>query len=194
MRSRKTCWIAVAAAALLGEQAPAASYPAQAEVRFHGTSTLHDFDGSVTPRPFTITRDDASFSARVHVRVADMTTANAKRDGKMRTMLSAPRFGEIVGIIEDAPIPQSADARIPLRLRIRDREQTLQARVVEWGAADGIAFRLEFSLSLAAFALAPPSVLGMIRVGDTVAVSCTVFTPPSTGTSKEAAHAPLPPL
>jgi hypothetical protein len=62
-------------------------------------------------------------------------------------------------------------ASIDLHLRIRDVERKVRATAGNLKeSGERVTFDLEFPVSLGEFELKPPSVLGIIRVGDTVSV------------------------
>ena len=157
--------------------APAAveDWPGQAEIEFQATSTLHDFSGTVRTEPFhaTVELDGnaATLGGTAVVAVAQMDTRHAKRDQNMRTMFDAVRFPLITGVLEPTRIDPAAPAQVPLRLRIRDRVQTVPVTLTDWRVEPGrVQFDLTMVLSLEQFGLAPPVLLGFIKVGDAVTV------------------------
>lgn len=178
--------------ALLFLAAPALAVELQGGCRVHftGSSTLHDFDGTGSCEPFVLKLaepvDGAAMLPEIvlTVAVAGMQTGNASRDQKMREMFGADRFPRIAGIIGGAPPEvlrrQLHDAArgaqtFPLRLRIREVELTAPARVTQLiDDPKGVSFDLEFPVSLAAYRLEAPSVLGLIRVADAVKVKVTL--------------------
>ena len=159
------------------------------DVRFQGTSTLHDFPGRGVCRPFTapMVHDAAGRailpSVEVEVPVDGMDTGNKSRDGQMRGMFQADRFPRIRASVRDVDLDRlreemgkDPEGRAPLDilLRIRDVERRVSAtasNLKETG--ERVAFALEFPVSLKEFGLKPPSVLGIIRVGDKVSVKAT---------------------
>ena len=153
--------------------------PAEARIRFSGTSTLHDFEGTVDARPFVVRLEEEAgarrVSALVRVAVAGMDTQNAKRDTKMKNMLKHRDFSFIQGRVEQAPVPENGSGDVDLYLSICGNERLVPATVSDWLLEDGkLAFNLAFRVSLESFQLKPPSVLGLIRVGDAVRIECTV--------------------
>ena len=156
------------------------------DIRFQGASTLHDFPGKGACIPFnaSMVRDAAgrSFlpSVEVEVPVAGMDTGNKSRDGQMREMFQADRFPRIHASVRDVDVDRLREAMgkdpegkapLDLLLRIRDVERKVRATagsLKETG--DRVGFALEFPVSLKEFGLKPPSVLGIIRVGDKVSV------------------------
>jgi polyisoprenoid-binding protein YceI len=154
---------------------------ASAAIRFAGTSTLHGFSGTVATQPFSaIFREDGKtsqvhISATATINVLDMNTQHKKRDKNMFKMLDAENFTLITGVLTDAPLPKEGGSEVPLRLTIRNVEQTVTATLSDLQRdGNSASCLMTFSVSLKAFDLKPPSVLGVIRVGDTVTVECTV--------------------
>lgn len=159
------------------------------DVAFLGTSTLHDFSGSVRCQPFAaVLVHDAMGkevlpSVEVEVPVAGMDTRNKSRDGQMREMFQSDRFPRIHASVRDVNVARlrqemgkDPDGKAPLDflLRIRDVERKVRAtasRLKESG--ERVTFALEFPVSLKEFDLKAPTVLGIIRVGDTVSVKTT---------------------
>ena len=156
------------------------------DVAFLITSTLHDVHGSARCLPFetVLARDPAGRqvipTVEVDVPVTGMDTRNTTRDGKMREMFLAERFPRIHAATRDVDVERlrvelgkgrEGKAPLDLLLRIRDVERKIRAtasNLKETG--DRVTFDLEFPVSLGEFDLKPPSVLGIIRVGDKVSV------------------------
>ena len=159
------------------------------DVRFLGSSTLHDFSGKGACRPFnaTISRDAAGKSVlpsvEAEVPVAEMTTENDSRDGQMRKMFDAGRFPHIRASARDVEVDRLREemgkdsegkAPLDLLLRIRDVERTVRATASNLKESDErVTVAIEFPVSLKEFDLKAPSVLGIIRVGDKVSVKAT---------------------
>ena len=157
---------------------------ASAEVRFRGTSTLHDFEGSAAADPFTveIRRDSATSQTIIHatalVPVIGMTTHHHKRDAKMHDMFERSQFAAIEGAVTNVVVPPAGEGAVKMLVRIRDEQQEVDATLSQWrDDGESGSFQLSFPISLKAFGLKPPSVLGVIRVGDEVWVDCTIQWP-----------------
>jgi hypothetical protein len=112
-----------------------------------------------------------------------MQTGIERRDRAMREMYEAGRFPRIVGRLPVAPLVElrrqlhqaAQGGTFPLQLRIRDREQAIAAQVSQLtDTENSFSVELQFPVSLAAYGLKPPSVLGFIRVGDEVRVKVSV--------------------
>jgi len=174
---------------LLSGHALAGSIQGTCDVRFLGTSTLHDFDGTVRSRPFTaaVSRDAAGNpvvpSVELEFPVADMRTGNDSRDGQMREMFQADRFPVIRAVAKDVDagrfretLRKAPGGKAPLAVSviIRGVERKVQATAGNWKEkGDRAAFDIEFPLSLKEHELKAPTVLGLIRVGDRVVVKGT---------------------
>jgi hypothetical protein len=147
---------------------------------------LHDVPGSARCLPFAavLARDAAGRhvipSVEVEVPVAGMDTRNRSRDGQMREMFLSERFPRIHAAAQDVDVDRlraetgkgrEGNPSIDLLLRIRDRERKVRAMASNLKETGGqVTFDLEFPVSLGEFDLKAPSVLGIIRVGDTVSV------------------------
>jgi len=159
------------------------------EVAFHGSSTLHDFDGSGKCKPFTLTlaEDGMIQPAELGVPVDQMNTANDSRDEKMREMFDSTRHPEIVGRFAGGSLAElrsrvqaalQSKEQIPLQVKIRDIEAPVQATVTQLiDSEKTFSLDLEFPVSLKAYQLEAPSVLGLIRVSDEVRVHVSLHLP-----------------
>jgi hypothetical protein len=160
--------------------------PAMATVRFAGTSTLHDFGGSLPSQPFTLVLSNGTWSAEADVLSGLMNTAHEKRDRKMHEMFATNTFPKMRGSVTAAPVPGAAGTNATLRLKIRDKSHDVAARIIGWTEdARQITFHAAWELSLKDYALKPPSVLGVIRVGDRIKLEAGV-------TASKAMSAPAP--
>lgn len=157
------------------------------EIRFFGSSTLHDFSGEVSARPFQLAPHvDASdgrtwWSGSIEVAVADMETGIERRNRKMRAVFEADRFPQIVADLSDVESAALARARSGVEsnfdfgLTIRETRRPVTAKISNWTEEGRLAsFEAEFELSLESFGLEVPPVLGLIRVGDVVRVHAQV--------------------
>ena len=159
------------------------------DVAFLATATLHDVSGSARCLPFAavLARDSAGRqiipTVEVEVPVASMDTRNKSRDGKMREMFLSERFPRIHAAAHDVDVERlraeigkgpGGNASIDLLLRIRDVERKVRATASNLKeSGERVSFDLEFPVSLKEFGLTPPSVLGIVRVGDKVSVKTT---------------------
>ncbi|WP_395739970.1 YceI family protein [Prosthecobacter sp.] len=155
------------------------------QISFDGTSTLHDWGGKVEARPFvtTVSTDKegnpTKVVATVTVDVAKMDTAEAKRDENMRKAMQATAHPLITGVI-DTPFSairqgEAAPSTLPINLTILGKTQTVTGKISQWKQqGDKASFDLDFDLSLKTSGIKVPSVLLLIRVGDTVKVHAVV--------------------
>jgi hypothetical protein len=157
------------AAAVPDDPLPNRKLPAMARIRFQGTSTLHDFEGTVMSQPFVLVLSSNSWSAEANVLGSEMTTAHDGRDKNMKKMLETNQHPRLYGTVRDAAIPTVTATNASFTLRIRDRSLDLPVTISDWSeTAEAVRFRATWELSLKQYHLKPPSVLGVIRVGDEV--------------------------
>jgi hypothetical protein len=184
--SRQLRIFAVLLPLLFAVQASAAEIRGTCDVRFLGTSTLHDFHGTGKCAEFAAPLERSAGSASVlrlvklDVPVGTMDTENDSRDKEMRKMFQADRHPVIHALARDIDTDAvrrrmkedaAGKAALDVILEIRGVERKVAA------AASGlkeegnrVSFDVEFPVSLKDFGLKPPSVLGLIRVGDRVTV------------------------
>ncbi len=167
-------------------QAGTTAWKGRGDILFSGTSTLHEWSGKVTAQPFVakVTADDAGqlqrLEAVVAVKVAEMDTAEAGRDKNMRKSMQAGDF-PLVTATMNAPFSKIMDAgsktpaRLPFALELLGRKHQVNGKISHWKAAGNEAsFGLDFELSLKECGITVPSVLFVVRVGDTIQVHATV--------------------
>lgn len=155
------------------------------DVKFHGTSTLHDFDGTIPKVPLKVTvkpgADGRLVSAMSDVEVAKMNTAEPKRDKSMWEMFQQAKYRFIKIEVNEVPEkvlkPSGTKAgSMPVVLNIagqRGKVVGAVTNVVEAPATTS--FDLKFPVSLKAFSLEPPKAVGgLVKVGDTVQVEAHV--------------------
>lgn len=161
-----------------------AEWQGTAAVGFSGSSTLHAFSGSVTTAQVRVTTTGSgtamTWCASGELLATNMTTAHAGRDAKMFTMLSAAKWPVIRAAILPEPPLLAGATGCTVRAEIAGCTNDLPAAVSDWSASDGsLSFAISLPLSLKAFALTPPSVLGLIRVADRIDVRCRVDAKPA---------------
>lgn len=155
----------------------------ECDLRFLGTSTLHDFTGTVRCLPFSadLGKDTAGNTGipavEVEIPVEEMDTGNKSRDAQMRRMFESDRFPRIRGTVRNIDVEairtaiRGGKAEIDLALRIRDVERQVPASLTHLREeGDEVRFALELPISLKDFGLKAPAVLFFIRVGDRVTV------------------------
>ena len=163
------CLFAGAAPAQSPAVLPATALPASAHIRFRCSSTLHDFEGQVSAQPFVLTLATNTWSAKGAVLAGEMTTDHKSRDRKMWDMLAASIHLQITGEVAPSPLPPPTGTNVTLLLRIRDQQHELPVRITGWTeTAEEVQFQAAWEVSLKQYGLKPPSVIGMVRVGDRV--------------------------
>lgn len=179
MRSRSVRGVVVALVLAVAWPSPSragttAPLEAACSVRFTGRSTLHDFEGTA-PVVHAAVRPAATagrWDAVVEIPVGGLDTGNAARDARMRGLLDDERWPAIRGHVRDLDADLVASSRrLPFALTIRDVTREVTATLSHWErSAERVAFDADFAVSLDAFGLEPPSVLGLVRVDDRVRV------------------------
>jgi hypothetical protein len=155
------------------------------DVKFRGYSTLHDFDGTVRAVPLKVkVRQGANgriVDATSDVKVKEMNTADEKRDANMMTMFKEAQFHlikvEVSGAEERTLRPQSGKpGSMPVTLTIAGMRGTANGTVTNVSESpEKVEFDLAFPVSLKAFNLEPPKVIGgLIKVRDNVDVTAHV--------------------
>jgi hypothetical protein len=160
------------------------AWEGQCAIRFNGYSNLHDFEGTVNSRSYPVEvvgEADGSerWNVRIEVPAVEMDTKNGKRDKNMRALLKVVEFPVIAGTVSGLdPLKYrgTTPPPLPLDLTLVGRTNSIQATVRNLQETEStVEFDLGFQVSLTAFGLKPPSVLGMIRVRDQVDVLCHVI-------------------
>jgi len=155
------------------------------DVKFRGYSTLHDFDGTVRAVPLNVNVRQAAngriVDATSDVKVKEMNTADEKRDANMMTMFKEAKFHlikvEVSGAEERMLRPPSGKpGTMPVTLTISGTRGTANGAVTNVSeSAAKVEFDLAFPVSLKAFNLEPPKVIGgVIKVRDNVDVTAHV--------------------
>jgi polyisoprenoid-binding protein YceI len=165
--------------------ADTSNWSGTSQISFNGTSTVNSWGGKVATKPFatTVTTDAAGnptrVEATVRVEVAGMDTAEAARDVKMRESMQATAYPLITGVI-DTPFSaisqgSATPSTLPLKLTLLGKTQTVMGRISHWKLQGNRAtFDLDFDLSLKQSGIKVPSMLLVIRVGDTIKVHAAV--------------------
>lgn len=181
MYPAKTLRILALCAGLLPILAPAEDLSTRAAVMFKGTSSLHDFEGTVSSHPFITTfSTDAetgkpTVTANVVISVQSMTTNHKKRDKNMYKMFDLSHFKLIEAHLDNAPFPETDSGKVHLKLKIRNVERDVVATISDvQSSGNAISCKMSFNVSLGYFKIKAPSVLGIINVNDNVEVECTI--------------------
>jgi polyisoprenoid-binding protein YceI len=170
----------VALAAGVASAAQAGGWQGKATVRFQGTSTLHDFRGQGTTDVFGADvvlegTHAAHVTCAAPLQVIRMSTDNAKRDKSMQAMFHMAEFPALSGAIREVVVDADMPAEAPVTVTIMGKEQQVESEIMNASVTEsGIHFQVHMDVSLKASGLRPPSVMGVIRVGDIVHVSADV--------------------
>jgi polyisoprenoid-binding protein YceI len=115
------------------------------------------------------------WSAEAEVPAGQMNTASEGRDRNMHKMLNTNSHPYLRGSVTNAPIPGVNGTNITLHLNISGKPVALPVQVTGWTESAGrIQFHAAWSVSLKQYGLKPPSVMGVIRVGDAVSLEADV--------------------
>ncbi|MCB1237127.1 MAG: YceI family protein [Verrucomicrobiae bacterium] len=163
-------------------------------IEFLGKSTLHDFKGKVNAAPFTLTvtnpdaRGDAVLDAVIAVTASKMDTDDEKRDAKMRECLeveSHPKISVALSGLKIASTRAEWEGRlpkpsvIPFKLTTLGKTQRLDGTVESWSKkGETVTLVVTFPVSLKASGITVPTVLGFIKVKDTIQVRATITLKP----------------
>ena len=162
-------------------RAASTEWSGSSAITFSGTSTLHSWSGKVNAEPFKATVDmDAAgqptkLRAKVLVKAGAMDTAEPDRDTKMHKSMQVTTHPLIEGVM-DTSFAQinGADGKptkLPFDLAILGKAQKVEASLSNWSRkGDTATFDFDFELSLKKCGITVPSVLLVVRVGDTIEV------------------------
>ncbi|MBL8013690.1 MAG: YceI family protein [Candidatus Omnitrophica bacterium] len=140
-------------------------------ITFSVRSTLHPVHGTAKKMDGYLNEDGGNLQGRIEVPTDQLDTENIKRDQNMKKMLRMTEYPQIVFNVESvvqADLNQKGQLNGELVLGekshkmsfVVDRKQ--DSKVIQLSGS--------FPVSLAAYELHPPSVLGVIRVSDRVNV------------------------
>ncbi|HMO52729.1 MAG TPA: YceI family protein [Kiritimatiellia bacterium] len=152
--------------------------PSAVEVEFIGDSTLHRFSGTAMASEIAeVSAPGNRTLIRVVIPVSTMNTGHESRDNNMRHMLDAAHYGLIVGeALREELLQARAGETIALALTIRNETRQVEAVWSRMDEANGeYTVVLECDISLKDYLLKAPSVMGLIRVKDTVHLSIKVM-------------------
>jgi hypothetical protein len=120
-----------------------------------------------------------ALKAKVEVKAAGMDTAEPDRDVKMRKSMKVTDNPLITGVMDTAfDKIMGADgkpAKLPFALTLVGKTHQVAASISNWKLSGSNAtFDLDFDLSLKKCGIDVPSVLLVVRVGDTIKVHASV--------------------
>jgi len=167
------------------EPAATAVWSGTAGISFSGTSTLHDWSGTVRARPFTLQVTSGPDGRPLHLRsqvtvdAAKMDTADKRRDAVMHRCMRVTEHPLIEAVIdvpaEDVASDGKTPTRLPLKLQLMGKPHAMVADIRNWRlSGDKAEFDLHCDLSLKEAGIVIPSVLWVIRVGDTIRLHAAV--------------------
>jgi hypothetical protein len=156
-----------------------AVWSGNARITFSGTSTLHDWSGTVPARPFTLQVQSSPDGRPLHLRsrvvidAAKMDTADKRRDAVMYRCLKVTEHPRIEALIDVPAVKVASDgktpSRLPMTLTLLGKPYPLVATVRNWRlTGDRAEFDLHCEVSLSTAGIEVPSVLWLIRVGDVI--------------------------
>jgi hypothetical protein len=155
-------------------------YNGTCEINFSGTSSIRNFSGHVTSNPFQVTVDkknnQTTASWVTNVSVKKMKTSNSVQDNTMYKMFDNLNSPLVKGKFENINLSQLSKQKqktntVPFTLTIRKKNKTINATLSDLKISGSkISFTLDYPVSLSDFKLKPPSLFGMVKVGDEVTV------------------------
>jgi polyisoprenoid-binding protein YceI len=156
------------------------------QIVFSGSSSLHDFTGHVSTQairlnlsPSTPKGGLAEFSAAANVSAASMSTDSAKRDQNMWIMMGVSQYPTISGKVDRVVVQPDGTATGYGELTMHGITQKLPFTLTNWQRnSSQLSFHGRGQVSLSQYALKPPSVMGVIKVADTVVVDIDVMAQP----------------
>ncbi len=156
-------------------------YRGVVQISFHGYSTFHDFRGRAVSEPFEYqtasdtSAADTSTVTRIEVYAESLATPNNALNENMHSTLEAEKFPVIAGMLNHSAflnIRKGTQKPTEFRFRLKIRNSTRIIKAVSSGFFaddDSLGFHADFSVSLSAYRLEPPTLLlGSVRVKDTI--------------------------
>ncbi len=152
----------------------------QSALKFSFKSTLHSVEGTAKKFDGTLLIDSEGgfliHSANVDFDISSMDTKNSKRDEDMKKMFQSDLYPKITFIMADQSFPAASnEALLRGKLTIRNISQPVEINAHLEKIEGGYILSGEAQLSLKAFSLKPPSVIGLIRVFDPVKIKFKIF-------------------
>jgi polyisoprenoid-binding protein YceI len=180
----------VAGAVLAGSLSHAAGEALEAtcEIAFSGSSGLGPWTGRIAPlriRP-TPSATSGRWNAVIEIPIASLEDGNKPRDIQLHAMFESRRWPTLRVDLRDVdPVAMKNTSRLPVELTIRDQKRTLEATLTRWRAEGARSeFEADVAVSLEAFSLEAPSVLGLSKVSDEVKIRARVVVAPA-GAAKQ---------
>jgi polyisoprenoid-binding protein YceI len=149
--------------------------PEKSKLEFMARSTFHDFNGNAQGLSGIIEQGMNSAKGFVYVEVAGLTTDDAQRDKNMYHMFDISLSPRIYFIFKDTDMSEVLDhhdGQITFKGVMTIRHLSHSMTLISKGHKEGNMLVCEghMSIHLKDYGLKPPSILGLIRVNDEVAV------------------------
>ncbi|MCB1088107.1 MAG: YceI family protein [Verrucomicrobiae bacterium] len=171
------------------------SWSGTCTIEFLGKSTLHDFTGTVPAREFTLKatnledHEKAQINAEISVAVKNMDTKDEKRDENMRDSLKEKDHPLISVTLDDLKVADTKPkwegrlpipSKLPFELTIMGTSHEETGKVESWSEKNGVVTMVvTFPVSLKAYDISVPTVLGFIKVKDTIEVKAILTLKPA---------------
>ena len=151
-------------------------YVGTCQVRFEGSSNLHDFSGTVNGVPIQAQRRGDVFEMESQVTIGGMRTGNEKRDKRMWQMFEKVRYPLLVLRVKRASVeearPNEGAGCVLVEMEVRGKRVPVEAAITNLKEGkEQVTFDVSMQLSLKALGLiAPKALLGTVQVKDKVRV------------------------
>jgi polyisoprenoid-binding protein YceI len=155
--------------------------PEGSRISFKGESTLHPIKGEVRRFKGNFIFDTGpTASGEVVVEVESLLTENKGLDRNMHRMFRSREHPEAFCRIESLVIEKEESdgvmlGRLKAVLKIRDVEKPFESEVKVAIAGDKVVLKGQTVVSLKAFDLRPPTILGLIKMQDDIVVDFDVI-------------------
>lgn len=162
--------------------ASAQSLEATCEIAFYGSSGLGPWTGRVPalhvhPTPAAAGR----WNAALEIPIKSLEDGNKPRDTALHAMFESRRWPTLRAELREVdPLEVEKTSKFFVELTIRDQKRRLEANVSKWHVLGGrTEFEADVAVSLEAFALEAPSMLGLSKVNDDVRIHARVAVLPA---------------
>ena len=183
VRARGAALAVAVVLALRAPMAAAAGFQASCDLTLAGKSGLGPWTGKaptlrIKPTPSATA---GRWNALLVIPVSSLDEGTKARDAEMHEMFESKKWPEIRAEIRDAsPEDAAKTLHLTVALTIRDVTKNVDATLSNWKSSGGhIEFDADVPVSLEAFALEAPSVLGLSTVDDAVTVHARVKVDPA---------------
>ncbi len=154
-------------------------------IAFAVSSAITDFSGQADVQPYTLEIHEGDQNGAVpltfsaDVKVKEMSTGNKTRDRHMHEMFKAKKHPLINGKVDKEAITFSDKVRtkgvVPVDFTIAGITNKIKGIVTDWQEDEkGISFKVTMAVSLKAFKLKAPRVMGIFKIRDKVGIQVAV--------------------